>query len=181
MQISKIIQTYHVLNKILILTLFACTISCKKENHLEIPAKEPRIILNDSDIIETSILWKAEIDPVSWSPIALKALLEDKKRFKKVDNFYEVMDETEAFGGEIVYLNLVGIEAASGPNAIVRSDPSNIANYVTKKYSTIDLKQINEDGETVYLADIGTDLRLLIVRHPTIKGTSIVIGEYTGQ
>jgi hypothetical protein len=131
---------------------------------------------DDSKVIELTILWKAELDPVTWRPIALDELLSDTKRFNKVGNFYEVKDGTKAFGHEALYIGLIGIDVTSGPNATIQSSPQDIAEYIESNYE-VTLEKV-EGG---YRADLKKDVELLITAHPNLEGASMIIGAYFGR
>jgi hypothetical protein len=134
---------------------------------------------SDSEIIEKSILWKAPIDQSSWAPIELKKMIQDTSRFKPFGNFYEVLDETEAFGGKVLYVGLIGVNYAGGPNVVIESTHHDLAKYIKEKYQ-YELTFVEENGDEGYWTDLGKNLRLVIIPHPSIKGASIIIGEYTG-
>ncbi len=131
----------------------------------------------DSTIIETSILWQAKINKVTWEPIKLTKLLRNSSRFSPAGNFYEVKDETEAFGAKVIFIGLIGINFARGPNAVIQSPPKEIADYISKKYGII---FISEPKKNAYLAELKEYFQLLIIAHPSIENASIIIGEYTG-
>lgn len=134
---------------------------------------------NDSEIIEKSVLWKAEINKSSWAPVELKKMVRDSSRFKPFGNFYEVLDDTKAFGGDLVYVGLVGVNFAMGPNVVVKSTHHEVAKYIEEKYE-YELTFIEEGQNEGYTTSLGKNLKLVIIPHPSIEGASITIGEYTG-
>ena len=129
----------------------------------------------ESRIIESTILWEAKLDPVTWEPYAMTKLLRNFRRFKRMGNFYEAKDGTMAFGHEVIYLGLLGIELVPGPNATLKGKSSEVADYIGKHHN---IKFSENDGE--YQAELRKHIVLCVAPHPSLEDTSMVIGAYLG-
>lgn len=134
------------------------------------PAPNP-----EGTIVEDAILWQAELDPVTWTPIEMAKLVSDQDRFTEEDNFYKVDTELVVFGHQALYLGMVGVDMLSGFNATLKGSPRSIAGYITQHRGIIFLEQ--PEGYTAQLKD---DIVLMIAKHPDIGGASIIIGAYMG-
>jgi len=131
---------------------------------------------DDSQIIESTILWRATIDAVTWEPLELKSMLSDSSRFRQEGNFYKVKDSTKAFGHEALYIGMVGIDLIPGPNVMLKGDPDNVAQYITRHNG---IKLIKKGEE--YQAELKQDIMLCVAPHPSRKGATLVIGAYLGK
>jgi hypothetical protein len=130
----------------------------------------------DSDVIESTILWKAEIDPVTWEPLLLKKMLRDQGRFQQEGNFYKAIKPINAFGHEVLYVGMVGLDLIPGPNVMLKGAPEDIAKYITEHHG---IKLIKKNAE--YQAELKKDIVLCIGAHPSMEGATLVIGAYFGK
>lgn len=140
------------------------------------PNSENTVPFADSPIIEATILWSAQLDPVTWEPLELKKLLRNRKRFGQEGNFYKVKDGTKAFGHEVLYIGMLGIDLIPGPNVTLKGTPDEIAQYITQ-HNGIKLLKVGDE----FRADLKKDIVLLVGPHPSRKDASIVIGAYLGK
>ncbi|MFH1022157.1 MAG: hypothetical protein V1809_02075 [Planctomycetota bacterium] len=129
----------------------------------------------EAQLIESTILWNAKVDAVTWEPIELKKMLADKKRFTPAGNFYRSNDNITAFGHKVLYIGTLGIDLVSGPNVTLEGNPRSIAAFIAKEHN---ISFSENDGE--YTADIKKNIKMVVSPHPNLKNTSIVIGAYLG-
>jgi hypothetical protein len=129
----------------------------------------------DEEIVESSILWKAESDPVTWKPIELESVLSNSDRYVKEGNFYKVNDTIYVFGHEALYVGMLGVGLVPGPNAVLEGKPSTISQTISEKHQI----SFNEDGGT-YVAELEEHVRLIVAPYPEINNATIVIGGYFG-
>jgi hypothetical protein len=155
--------------KILQLLIFFGLAGCQWEQNQSLP-------IDDSNVIESTILWNAEIDPVTWEPLLLKKKLRDQGRFKQEGNFYKAKVPIHAFGHEVLYIGLVGLDLIPGPNVMLKGTPDEIAKYITDHNG---IKLIKKGDE--YQAELKKDILLCVGAHPSKKGATLVIGAYFGK
>jgi len=129
----------------------------------------------ESEIIESTLLWEAPIDEVTWEPLKLKELLKDTTQFSPSGNFYKVNYDLYVFGHKAIYLGMRGIDFVPGPNATLEGNPEAISKNISENYNITFTK--NEDE---YVADLKEYIKLVIAPHPNLKDTSLVIGAYLG-
>ncbi|NKB32743.1 MAG: hypothetical protein GKR91_06560 [Pseudomonadales bacterium] len=129
-----------------------------------------------STIIEETILWRVELNS-NWSPVELSKLVENETQFEASGNFYKTLSPLKAFGGNVSYVGLLGVEMVPGPNAVIEAAPDEIAAYIEDKY---ELEFESNEDESAFEVSIREDVRLIIVNHPNFVGASIVIGAYFG-
>ena len=130
---------------------------------------------HETQIIESTILWDALIDEVTWEPIELKELLKETETFTRNGYFYTVNRKLQVFGHQALYIGIHGIDLLPGPNVTVAGNPRAVADYIEKKYS---LSFKRNRGE--YSVDLREHIKLLILPHPERRNTSMVIGAYFG-
>lgn len=131
---------------------------------------------DDSNVIESTILWKAEINPVTWEPLLLKKMLRDQGRFTQENNFYKVKTPINAFGHEVLYIGTVGLDMIPGPNVMLKGTPADIAKHITE-HNGIKLTKKGDE----YQAELKKDIVLCIGAHPSKEGATLVIGAYFGK
>ena len=131
---------------------------------------------SDADLIESTVLWRVELAP-DWTPIELAELLEDETRFEADGNFYKLLTPLAAFGGNVSYVGLLGVELVPGPNVVVEASPAEIAAYMEDKYG---LEFESNVENSAFQADLEQDIKLFITPHPNIVESTIVIGAYLG-
>lgn len=129
-----------------------------------------------SKIIESTILWEAQIDEVTWEPLKLNELLKDTKLFSKVGNFYKVNYDLNVFGHKALYVGTRGVELIVGPNVTLAGKTDSISESISKNYNI----EFKNHGE-IYVAELKDLIELVITPHPNMKDTSLVIGAYTGE
>jgi hypothetical protein len=139
-------------------------------------AQNQSLKTDDSNVIESTILWKAEIDPVTWEPLLLKKMLRNQGRFKQEGNFYKANVPIHAFGHEVLYIGTVGLDLIPGPNVMLKGAPEDIAKYMTEHNG---IKLIKKGDE--YEAELKKDIVLCIAAHPSKEGATLVIGAYFGK
>lgn len=132
-------------------------------------------VSRDAEVIESTILWRAELDEVTWTPIELNTILGDTDRYTKKGNFYKVKETFYVFGHEALYVGMLGVEMVPGPNAVLRGDPSTISGSITKQYQIAFAKNGNS-----YIAELMKHVKLIVTPHPKIYNATIVIGGYFG-
>lgn len=131
---------------------------------------------SETEIIESTILWESKLDKETWEPIELQKLISKNSYYKKEGNFYKIENKkVMAFGHEVIYLGLLGIELIPGPNAVLKGTPKEIADYIEKKRG---LKFVSNKGE--YMCDLKKHIKLVIGKHPSMKNASLIIGAYLG-
>lgn len=130
----------------------------------------------ETDLIEATVLWRVELAP-DWTPVELAELLTDESRFEAEGNFYKLLVPISAFGGVVSYVGLLGVDMLPGPNVVVEAAPAQIADYLAEKY---ELEFESDADNSAFQADLQKDVKLLIGSHPSIEGSSIVIGAYLG-
>lgn len=128
-----------------------------------------------TSIIESTILWKSEIDEITWEPLKLKALLSDNKSFTKEGNFFKIESEILVFGHKATYVGMLGIDLIPGPNVVIKASPAEVVKNIELNHK---LKFKNIDGE--YVADLKENTKLVVAPHPNQENTSMVIGAYLG-
>ncbi len=131
--------------------------------------------LSPSKIVESTVLWNAQIDEVTWEPIELSKLLNNSEGFTKAGNFYKVNSELKVFGHKALYIGMRGIEFIPGPNVTLEGNPATVSEYISKNY-----KISFHQNENEYVADLKEYIKLVIGPHPNLKDSSIVIGAYLG-
>ncbi|MCG8688920.1 MAG: hypothetical protein MI892_28885 [Desulfobacterales bacterium] len=133
--------------------------------------------MNMSKIVESTILWKTEIDGITWEPIELSTLVEGFEFFEKAksSNFYKVKKPFLVFGHEAVYIGLLGVGFIPGPNALVKGSPQSISNYISTSYG---LNLTNNNGE--FSTSLSRYIKLVVASDPKNKNRSIIIGAYLG-
>ena len=127
-------------------------------------------------IIEEAILWEAEMNP-DMSPAALSRIVQDTALFEESGNFFRAVSPITAFGGNLSYVGLLGVEMLPGPNAVIESAPEEIASYLENKY---ELSFESEAGVSAFQAELDEDIMLVIFEHPSLAGSSVIIGAYLG-
>lgn len=139
--------------------------------------KMPHTISNPEGlIVEETILWQAELDPVTWTPIEMAQLVSDEECFTEEDNFYKVHCDLTVFGHQALYLGTIGVNGLPGFTAALQGSPASIAKHITQHRGIIFLE--TPEG---YSAQLKDDIALMVAEHPDMKGASIVLGAYMGQ
>ena len=131
---------------------------------------------DDSNVIESTILWKAEIDPVTGEPLLLKKKLRDQGLFKQEGNFYKAKVPINAFGHEVLYIGTVGLDLIPGPNVMLKGAPEDIAKHITE-HNGIELIKNGDE----YHSELKKDIILYVSAHPSKEGATLVIGAYVGK
>lgn len=152
-----------------IVTCLVLTLATGCQSHREWLAPTP-----DGKAVESAILWKAKLTD-KWLPVEMQTVVENEQLFEKEGNFYKAKGECVVFGHPATYVGMLGIDLCAGPNALLTGSPESVAAYLTEKHG---VKFKAEGG--VLVADYRKDIKILVVRHPDIKGSTIVIGAYTG-
>jgi len=116
------------------------------------------------------------MDPVTWEPIELSKMLNDTNRFSQVGNFYKVRDGTTAFGHQVLFVGLLGIDLIPGPNVTLQGTPDEIADFINQHHGIKLLKSGDE-----YRCDLKKDIVLFVGPHPSKKNQTMVIGAYLGK
>jgi len=135
-------------------------------------------VITKEKAIETAILWTAERDASTWSPVAMSKYVNDGALFEKQGNFYKPKQKLVIFGYEALYVGMIGVENVTGPNATLKGTPKQIAATLTKEYG---LKFNTSEDEWVCDYNEKLKVKLVIIAHPSIKNTSILIGAYLGE
>ncbi len=128
----------------------------------------------DSKAIESAILWEAELDS-AWTPVKMAKVVSNKAMFEPQGNFYKVKQNLTVFGHKATYVGMLGVDLFPGPNAVLIGSPESIAAYITKHHGVKFIKH----GVT-FTSEYKKYIRIMIEDHPTIKGSSIIIGAYLG-
>lgn len=132
-------------------------------------------VLRDAEVIESTILWKAELDEVTWLPIELDSVLRNTDRYTKTGNFYKVEETVYVFEHVAIYIGMLGVEMVPGPNAVLQGEPASISAAINNKYQISFVK----DGNG-YVSELEKHVKLIVAPHPNIKNATIVIGAYFG-
>ena len=125
-------------------------------------------------IIESAILWDAKLDE-TWIPVDMAALVKDRDQFEPQGNFFKVRGELVVFGHRATYVGMLGVGDLPGPNATLSGSPRSIAGYLSRYHGA---RFSKESG--AYLWERKKDIKIIIIEHPEIPGSAIVIGAYTG-
>ena len=125
-------------------------------------------------IIESAILWEAELDS-AWTPIKMAKVVNNKDMFEPQGNFYKVKQDLFVFGHKATYVGMLGVDLFPGPNAVLIGSPESIAAYITQYRGVKFIKH-----GAAFSSEYKKHIRIMIEDHPTIKGSSIIIGAYLG-
>ncbi len=129
------------------------------------------------EAIESGILWNAELDSVTWEPIEMSKVATSNKLFKKEGGFYKsTTNEIYAFNSKVQYIGLIGVELLAGPNALVEGTASDVAERISKKYNLKLYKKGN-----AFVSRLNKSTELIVMPHPNIDNSTIVIGAYFGR
>lgn len=127
-----------------------------------------------SKAVEDAILWEAQLDE-TWTPVAMAKIVTDSKQFEEQGNFYKVKGDLIVFGHRATYVGMLGVGMFAGPNAVLAGSPEDIAVYISEHHNAT-----FQSGNGNYLCDYKEHIKIIIEKHPSIKGSSLIIGAYTG-
>jgi len=128
----------------------------------------------ETEVIESTLLWKAKIDDVTVDSTELEKLVRDEKKFKSSGDSYEALVEIYPFGGRVK--GIWKMEYAEVPNVCIDASAQVVVDYIATKYH-LELKY--EDVYEEYQLEIGKDILLAV--HPTQENESWVISGYLEQ
>ncbi|MBT8099526.1 MAG: hypothetical protein KJO82_07230, partial [Gammaproteobacteria bacterium] len=161
----------EILRALLILVL-ASILGCQP-THVANIAQDS--VSSDAEVIESTILWKAELDPVTWEPMELSSVLSNTDRYVQEGNFYKVEEALYVFDHVALYIGMLGVELVPGPNAVVEGEPSTVSESISAKYPVT----FTSNGDS-FVAELEKHVRLIVAPHPKIENATIVIGGYFG-
>ena len=153
---------------ILLAALLTLVVGC-------VTAQTPSVKATKEKAIETAILWTAEKGD-DWRPIGMSEYVSDTTLFAQEGNFYKPKQKLVLFGHEALYVGMLGVELVPGPNATLKGTPKEIAASITKEHG---LKFRDEEG--TWVCDYRENIKIVVMKHPNLKGTSILIGAYLGE
>jgi hypothetical protein len=110
-----------------------------------------------------------------WVPVEMRSVVGNADLFEKEGNFYKVKGDLVVFGHRATYVGMRGVELYAGPNAVLTGSPRSVAAYLTEKHG---VKFASHGGALV--SDYKQHIQVLVFPHPSIRGSTIVIGAYTG-
>ena len=156
----------------LLILVLASIIGCQS-THVTNSEQDPAS--SDTAVIESAILWKAELDPVTWEPMELSSVLGNTDRYVQEGNFYKVEETVYVFDHVALYVGMLGVELVPGPNAVLEGEPSTVSQSISDKHSVT----FTSNGDS-FVAELEQHVRLIVTPHPKIKNGTIVIGGYFG-
>ena len=128
---------------------------------------------SDSKAVETAILWEAKLDD-RWTPVDMAKLVGNTERFQHEGNFYTAKGDLVVFGHRATYVGMLGVDLFAGPNAVLTGSPQSIASYITQHHGA----RFEKHGDS-FVCDYKKDIKIIVEKHPNIRGSSIIIGAYT--
>ena len=128
----------------------------------------------DGKTIEAAILWQAKLDDL-WTPVDMANVIKNTEQFQQQGNFYEVKGDLVLFGHRATYVGMLGVDMFAGPNAVLTGTPESIVSYITQRHGA----RFEKHGDS-FVCDYKKDVKLIVEEHPNIRGSSIIIGAYTG-
>jgi hypothetical protein len=128
----------------------------------------------DGRAVESAILWEGKFDE-RWVPLDMARIVRDAGRFEPQGNFYKVKGDLVVFGHPATYVGMLGVDLFAGPNAVLSGRPEDIAAYITQHHAA----KFRKHGGSL-VSDYKKDIKIIVEKYPDIRGSSIVIGAYTG-
>lgn len=129
---------------------------------------------SDGQAVESAILWQAKLDD-TWRPVDMAKVVANHDQFELQGNFYKVKGELVVFGHLAPYVGMLGVDLFAGPNAVLTGNPQSIATYIMQHHGA----KFKKHGGS-FVCEYKKDIKIIIEKHPTIRGASIIIGAYTG-
>ena len=129
---------------------------------------------SDGKAIESAILWEAKLDD-RWTPVDMARLVKNADQFEQQGNFYGVKGDLVVFGHPATYVGMLGVDLFAGPNAVLTGSPQDIAAYITQHHGA----KFEKHGGS-FVSEYKKDIKIIVEKHPNIRGASIIIGAYTG-
>jgi len=105
----------------------------------------------------------------------IDAVLNNAKKYTKQGNFYAPKAPVRAFGHEVKYIGLMGIDLRVGPNLTLEANPTDVAETINTRWKT----GLAGDDES-FEYELRENLVLVVHQHPTEADWTIVHCVYTG-
>lgn len=93
---------------------------------------------NDTEVIESTILWRAELDEATWAPIELEKVLSNTTRYSPSGNFFKVNETLYVFGHQAIYIGMLGVPPNSVGGTTIAISSTSAAWAGTAVIKTVD-------------------------------------------
>lgn len=126
--------------------------------------------ISNNKILEDLVLAKSKLKRDE-----LSAIFNNKSKYTKKGHYYEPKQVEYAFGYEIKYIGLDGLDVVPGPNLTLVGSTSDIAKTIS---SSTDLKFENQGNN--YAHKLGKYAAIGVFQHPTKSDLAIIQFGYFG-